>query len=296
MRPCVIFNPAAKGNKAWKFRAELNQLAVQAAFKPTATTGDARRLAAEAVRDGFDPVVTAGGDGTLNEVLNGIGDVPDGFERVRLGVIPLGTVNVFARELGIPLQPVRAWEILNCGQETRVDLPWLETVRKGKTERQYFAQLAGAGLDARAIELVDWNMKKKVGGLAYVLAGLRALREPKTRIRAEADGNRIEGELVLIGNGRRYGGEFQLFPEADMRDGLIDVCAFPRVTWLTLVRCSFPLLVSHRLPTGVVQRLQSNTIRLTAEGPVPAEVDGELAGVLPATLGVDPMRLRVVVP
>ena len=89
----------------------------QCAFKATAAPGDARRLAAEAVRDGFESIVAAGGDGTVNEVLNGIGDAPDGFARARLGVLPLGTVNVFARELKIPLRLERAWEVLQRGRE-----------------------------------------------------------------------------------------------------------------------------------------------------------------------------------
>ena len=122
-------------------------------------------------------IVAAGGDGTVNEVLNGLGDAPDGFARARLGVLPLGTVNVFARELEIPLRIERAWEILQRGRETRIDLPRVEFSANGVRQKRYFVQLAGAGLDARAIELVDWSHKKKAGPLAYVIAGLKALRE-----------------------------------------------------------------------------------------------------------------------
>ena len=182
VRICVIFNPAARGNKARHFRHHLDDIGAQSAFKATAAPGDARRLAAEAVGEGFDLIVAAGGDGTVNEVLNGIGDAPDGFARARLGVLPLGTVNVFARELKIPLRLERAWEILRRGREMKIDLPRAEFSANGKTERRYFVQLAGAGLDARAIELVDWQHKKKVGPLAYVVAGLKALREKKPQI------------------------------------------------------------------------------------------------------------------
>src|SRR5580692_8939555 len=99
LRICVIFNPAARGNKARRFRRHLDEMAQQSVFKATTAPGDAQKYAATAVTDGFDVIVAAGGDGTVNEVLNGIGEVPDGFARVRLGVLPLGTVNVFAREL-----------------------------------------------------------------------------------------------------------------------------------------------------------------------------------------------------
>src|SRR5882672_2238462 len=98
---CVIFNPTARGDKAKRFRQQLDSIAKQAKLKQTTAAGDARRLAAEAVKEGFDTIVAAGGDGTLNEVLNGIGDAPKGFEGARLGLLPLGTVNVFARELKI---------------------------------------------------------------------------------------------------------------------------------------------------------------------------------------------------
>lgn len=296
MGSCVIFNPAAKGEKARRFRAELDRIAAKSVFKLTAAAGDARRLAAEAVGEGHGTVVAAGGDGTLNEVLNGIGDVPEGFKRSRLGLIPLGTVNVFARELGIPLNPRGAWEVIESGRETQLDLPWMERIREGAPARHYFVQLAGAGLDARAIELVHWETKKRMGPLAYVFAGLRALSERPVSVVANAKGVSASGELVLIGNGRLYGGNFRLFQEADLRDGILDVCVFPRVGWLTLLRCSVPLMLAGRVPAGVVRRLRGERVRLESAAHVPVEVDGELAGHLPVTFGVDPLELRVMVP
>jgi diacylglycerol kinase (ATP) len=181
VRICVIFNPVARGNKARRFRRRLEAIGAQCALKATTAPGDARRLAAEAVQEGFELVVAAGGDGTVNEVLNGLGDVPDGFARTRLGVLPLGTVNVFARELGLPLRIERAWEVLQRGRETRIDLPCVEFAANGVRRRQYFAQLAGAGMDARAIELVDWGHKKKIGPVAYFIAGLKAMRNPSLK-------------------------------------------------------------------------------------------------------------------
>lgn len=89
MRICVIFNPVARGEKARRFRRHLDEIGSQSSLKLTTGPGDARRLAAEAVGEGFEIVAAAGGDGTVNEVLNGIGDVPGGFERSRLGVLPL---------------------------------------------------------------------------------------------------------------------------------------------------------------------------------------------------------------
>jgi hypothetical protein len=126
VRTCVIFNPAARGEKARHFRRHLDKIASRGALKVTAIPGDARRLAGEAVAEGFELIVAAGGDGTVNEVLNGIGDTRDGFARARLGVLPLGTINVFAREIGLPLRIEQAWETLLRGRETRLDLPCAE--------------------------------------------------------------------------------------------------------------------------------------------------------------------------
>ena len=296
MRACVIFNPAAKGQKAEKFRRCLDEIAKEASLKRTAAPRDARRLAAQAVADGFDTIIAAGGDGTLNEVLNGIGDVSDGFDRVRLGVLPLGTVNVFARELRIPTHPEKAWQILRLGRERRIDLPYFVNGSATARERIYFAQLAGAGLDSRAIELVDWPLKKKIGPLAYVVAGLKALCECQAQITV-SDGNRsVTGELVLVGNGCKYGGDFCVFPEAGLSNGQIDLCLFPKVSWFVLLRCGASLLFTNQLPKSAVTRLRGTAFNFTGQPAIRFEVDGELAGNLPTQLNIQPAGLRVLVP
>jgi diacylglycerol kinase (ATP) len=296
VRTCVIFNPTARGEKARRFRHHLDAIGAQSTLKHTTAIGDARRLAAEAIREGFEIVVAAGGDGTLNEVLNGFSDVPDGFERARLGVLPLGTVNVFARELAIPTKLDAAWAAIGQGRETRIDLPTVDYHANGTRERRCFAQLAGAGLDARAIELVQWQLKKKIGPLAYVVAGLKALMGAQSKITAAGGGHSVTGELVLIGNGRLYGGEYRVFPQADLRDGRLEVCVFPRVTWLTLFRCGPSLLLRGTLPASVPQIFQAESLTLSSPSPTPLEADGELLGHLPATLSLQRSRLRVIVP
>jgi diacylglycerol kinase (ATP) len=296
VRVCVIFNPAARGEKARRFRRHLDKVGAQSTLKLTSGPGDARRLAAEAVAEGFQTVVAAGGDGTVNEVLNGLGDSPSGFEQVRLGVLPLGTVNVFARELAIPPKLERAWAVIQQGRETHIDLPKVEYSGNGSQKSLYFAQLAGAGLDARAIELVRWELKKKVGPLAYVFAGLQALLDAPLNITAAGAQHKIIGGLVLIGNGRLYGGPFRIFPKADLRDGLLDVCVFPRLSWFTLARCGPPLLLRGQLPASATESFQANSLTLSSLAPTPFEADGELVGQLPARFSLERGRLRVIVP
>ena len=296
VRICVIFNPAARGNKARRFCRFFNELSKQCALKATAAPGDARRLAQAAVATGYDVVAAAGGDGTVNEVLNGIGDEPDGFQRARLGVLPLGTVNVFARELEIPLRLERAWSVLKRAREARIDLGRVEYFEDGKPRQRCFMQLAGAGLDARAIELVSWKLKKSVGPLAYVVAGLQALAEKQPRITASTGGKIITGELVLLGNGRFYGGPFDIFPGADLGDGLLDACVFPGANMPALLRLVPGFLLRRKLSEHRVRRLRAERIGLASETPAAFELDGEWVGNLPATFSVERNKLRVVVP
>src|SRR5213594_1760111 len=123
MKIAIIFNPSARGEKAAKFRDHLEGLSKECVLKPTFSAGGGRSLATEAVREGCEVIVAAGGDGTVNEVLNGIGDEPDGFARVRFGVLPLGTINVFARELRMPTRFDAAWAVIRQARESRIDLP-----------------------------------------------------------------------------------------------------------------------------------------------------------------------------
>jgi diacylglycerol kinase (ATP) len=296
VRICVIFNPAARGNKARHFRRYFNELSQQCALKATTAPGDARRFAQAAVATGYDAVVAAGGDGTVNEVLNGIGDEPDGFQRTRLGVLPLGTVNVFARELKIPLRLERAWQVLRRGREMKIDLARADFLEDGKPQQRYFMQLAGAGLDARAIELVSWKLKKNAGPLAYVVAGLQALAEKQPRLTICADGKKLEGELALFGNGRFYGGSLAIFPAAEMGDGRLDACVFPRVNLPALLRLAPGMVFRRQLPEKQVGRLCAEKIELTSDAPAAFELDGEWAGHLPATFSIERQKLRVIVP
>lgn len=296
MRICVIFNPTAKGEKAKQFRQHLEIIGAECALKQTVAAGGARPLAAQAVKEGFETIVAAGGDGTLNEVINGMGDVPDGFERARLGVLPLGTVNVFAKELGLPMGLKQSFQVLRDGKEMKIDLPQVECLVKGRPERRYFAQLAGAGLDARAIELVDWDLKKKLGPLAYVWAGMAALRATASQITATNGTESATGELVLVGNGRFYGGRYRLFPKADLRDGLLEVCVFHKANWITLVRCAGLFFAGAELPAGVAKCFRAETLSLGSPSPTPMEVDGENIGHLPATFSIQQKKLRVVAP
>jgi diacylglycerol kinase (ATP) len=293
---CVIFNPTARGEKALRFRAHLNSLSHQCTLKPTVAVGSGRLLAAEAVREGFETIVAAGGDGTLNEVLNGICDEPKGRSAARLGVLPLGTVNVFAKELNLPSRFKEAWEIICAAKETTIDLPLAEFTLNGLPQKRHFAQMAGAGWDSRAVELVDWNLKKQMGGLAYVYAGLKALRGRMPQIVVSQGDQTVTGELVLIGNGRFYGGRYKVFPLADLRDSLLEVSIVPKVNIPGILRSGWGLLTNQLYSTGGVRHFKVKTLSLHSADLVPFHVEGENVGHLPVKFSIEPKALRVIVP
>ncbi len=291
----VIFNPTARGDKARHLRRQLDELGRHARLEPTRHAGHARELAAGLVRSGCETVVAAGGDGTVNEVLNGLADA-DGLGNARLAVLPLGTVNVFAKELGLPTRFDAAWDLIRQGAERRIDLPMAEFGPAGARQVRAFAQMAGAGLDSRAIALVSWELKKKVGPLAYVWACLHALRGPRPRVTVSVGGERVTGALVTVGNGRFLGGRYPVFPRARLDDGVLDVAVLPRVTWFTLVRIVPSLLRDDFARCRDVVHLQGDRISLTSPDPMPLHLEGDNVGELPADLSLRPKALRVVVP
>ena len=285
----VIFNPAARGEKSRRVRRFLETKAGSSiTLAPTHGSGDATRLAARAVTQGYTVIVAAGGDGTINEVVNGIGT-----SDVALAVLPLGTVNVFAQELDIPRQVDAAWSVIEEGRTRRIDLARADA--NGST--RYFIQLAGVGFDARAVRAASWELKKKIGPLSYVWAGLKTLSTKHVRVEVSANGDGpVSGVAVLVGNGRFYGGRFALFPRAQMDDGLLDVCVFETCGFLDVLRYGHGILRGAHIDLGGVKYFQSERLVCSAPSATPFELDGEDAGDAPVTFSVVPGALRVVVP
>jgi diacylglycerol kinase (ATP) len=295
VQTCLIFNPSARGQRAEAFCTQLSLLYPKCVVRRTGAQGQARLLAAQAVREGFATVIAAGGDGTANEVVNGIADVPSGLASVRLGIVPLGTVNVFARELGLPRDWAGAARTLAAGREMAVDLGCAELMSDGRSTCRHFLQLAGAGLDARAVQLVSWELKKKTGPLAYLAAGCKALLEDQPLITVEG-ADQKDGELVLLGNGRYYGGSFEVFPQASLRDGLLDVCVLPKVNAWSGLRALLGMATGRVLRFLSSRHFRSSAMTLRSSSRVGLQLDGEYAGELPVKFSVLPRALRVIVP
>ena len=281
----VILNPAARSDKASRLRERIATLSGGAPMRLTSEAGDARRIAAEAVREGFEVVIAAGGDGTLNEVVNGLGGAP-----VRLGILPVGTMNVFATELGIPQGNLeRAWNVIEHGKVVEVDLP--------QANDTHFIQLAGVGLDAEVVRKTTADSKRALGPLSYLLTLVQVAAHKPSRVMLEAEGGRIrEGSFALIGNGRLYGGPFPVFQRASLFDGLLDVLVFQNQSHWDVVRYFQAIAFGTHPQLPDVEYFQTSTLRVTSSGDVPLELDGEVAGMLPCLFSVSSQKLRVLAP
>jgi YegS/Rv2252/BmrU family lipid kinase len=281
----VILNPAARSDKASRLRERIAALSGGASMRLTSEAGDARDIAAEAVREGFEVVIAAGGDGTLNEVVNGIGG-----SSVRLGILPVGTMNVFATELGIPQGNLeRAWNVIEHGKVVEVDLP--------QANDTHFIQLAGVGLDAEVVRKTTADSKRALGPLSYLLTLVQVAAHKPSRVMLEAEGGRIsEGSFALIGNGRLYGGPFPVFQRASLFDGLLDVLVFQNQSHWDVVRYFQAIAFGTHPQLPDVEYFQTSTLRVTSSGDVPVELDGEVAGMLPCLFSVSSQKLRVLAP
>jgi diacylglycerol kinase (ATP) len=281
----IILNPEAQSGRARTLWGQLKKIAPGAEIRCTRKPGDAMRWAAKAVVAGVGCVVAAGGDGTVHEVVNGLRG-----SNVPLGIIPLGTMNVFAMELGIPVNDLEgAWRVVASGQVRMVDLPLA-----GSTA---FVQLAGAGLDAEVVAATTPEFKKALGPLSYVFSLVHvAARQPPELLVAAEDRGEFSCRFVLVGNGRFYGGPLLLFRDAKLDDGLLDVVLFRNQSHWDIVRYFQAILFGTHTELSDVEYFQTRSLNVSSRVSVPYELDGELAGKLPVEFTVDHGGLPVLAP
>ena len=281
----VILNPAARSEKAKRWRARVESVARGCIICATSRAGEAEALARHAAEEGFEKIVAAGGDGTINEVVNGLAG-----SNAALGLLPIGTMNVFATELGLPAHDLQlCWNIIQ-GEHTRlVDLP--------SANGKYFVQLAGVGLDAQVVKETSLTLKRSFGPLSYLISAAQiAAREPP-RLFLESENSPIdEGSFVLVGNGRLYGGPFPFFKHAAIDDGLFDVIAFKRLGYLEIIKYLQDVVFSSEIRVPEIEYFQTRRLRVESQQSVPVELDGEVVGNCPVEFDVQERSLRVLVP
>jgi diacylglycerol kinase (ATP) len=281
----VILNPAAHSERANRWRARVESLARGCAVRATARRGEAEALARHAVAEGFTKIVAAGGDGTINEVVNGLAG-----STATLGLLPIGTVNVFAMELGLPSHNLGlCWNIIQGDHIRLVDLP--------SANAKYFVQLAGVGLDAQVVKETSLALKRNFGPLSYLIAAAQIAARRPPRLFIESENTSIEeGSFVLIGNGRRYGGPFPFFKQAVIDDGLLDVVVFKQLGYLEIIKYLQDVFFSSEIRLPEVEYFQTRRLRVSSDQDVPVELDGELVGNCPVEFQLCESRLRVLAP
>jgi diacylglycerol kinase (ATP) len=267
----------------------LRGLGYEVEERETTGVGDATRLAREAVEQDFDLVCAIGGDGTVNEIINGLAGT-----EVPLAIVPTGTVNVLAMELGIPLDPPDAVKLLADREGT---VSWIDL---GLAGDRYFALMAGVGMDAAVVASLNPIMKNVFKEAAFAVQGFaNYLTKEEPLIRVTTAERTVEGYFAVFGNSSNYGGGFGITPLADMRDGVLDVCVLKDKSFLSTVWYWTAALINAHINHPKVEyfRTEAAEIVTVDDGKeVLVQTDGEMAGRLPLTCRVAPHALRVVVP
>ena len=283
----VVFNPAAGARRRQRLMQVIKALErepVRLTIRETTGPGDATRYAAEADPREVDVVVAAGGDGTVNEVINGLAR-----SGLPLGLLPLGTANVLAHEIGQALDPRAIAATLARGEPRPIAL--------GCANGRRFILMAGAGFDAHVVNEVSVALKRRLGKGAYVLASLdQLIRFRFRRYRVRINGDTYEAASVIVANGRHYAGRYLCAPRAALAVPSLEVCLFERGGRLPAIGYALALLAG-RLPTLRTFRVISAD-RVEIEGVVgePLQGDGDIIGRLNVVIDVIPEALRLIFP
>jgi YegS/Rv2252/BmrU family lipid kinase len=281
----VILNPAARSERARRWHERVETITRGAVICATSRCGEAETIARRAAAEGFETIVAAGGDGTINEVVNGMAGT-----NAALGLLPMGTMNVFALELGIPSSNLGlCWDIIQKQNSRLIDMP--------RANDKHFVQLAGVGLDAQVVKETSRAFKRSFGPLSYLFSAAQiAARRPPRLLIESANAITEEGSFVLVGNGRLYGGPFPFFKNAVIDDGLLDVVIFKQLGYLEIIKYLQNVVFSSAIRLPEVEYFQTERLRVTTDEDVPVEIDGELIGECPVEFQIQKQKLRVLVP
>jgi len=275
----------------------LSTTGMQVDLAETTGPGHAVEIAQQAVRDGRQLVIACGGDGTLNEVVNGLANFSNGH-RVPLALLPGGTANVLAKELDLPLDIPRAAKRLVHGEIREVALG-LATPLEQPERKRYFLTVAGAGPDGMIVYSVDLGLKARVGILAYWWQGAReVLRYTFPRFRVKAGDRQLDVTLVVVGRTKNYGGPFKITDQADLFEEQFEVMALTTQSGLRYLSYLPTLWMGNLRKEQDVHfwKAESLVCEPLESNPVYAQVDGEPLARLPIEFSIVPKALRLLVP
>lgn len=245
----------------------------------TQYAGHGRELAKDAVSRGVNVVIAVGGDGTVNEIINGLAG-----SQTALGIIPAGTANVLSGELGLPGDIGRACNIIAEGNTRTIDLPYVN--------ERYFSMMAGIGFDAHVVRLVDRRLKGRWGVFSYLIVTLCELPFYKFEsIEVITDaGERLRGCYMFVQNAQSYGSGFSASPGSKFDDGLMELIVFPGRSLITVIQ----YLLSASKDRFNVEKRGVRSLQISTSHDI--QIDGDFFGKGPANFGIKPAALNVLVP
>ena len=286
-RLAVLVNPnAGRGRKRYldkivdAFEAEGAAVTVHV----SEGAGEAGRRAAEMDGGAVDAVVAAGGDGTINEVANGLAA---NASPPALAVIPFGTANVFARNLRLPRAPAALARLIAHGPAT--------AFRPGSVNGRLFVAMAGIGFDARVVAGVDTGLKRRVGKAAYVWQALAEMaRNRERQLRVLCEGEELHAAGIVAARGPHYGGGFVMAPEARLTRPAFELCCAAGGGTLDIARQGLALGLGrfHRLPGMTLRR--TATVEIDGPSDEPVQADGDPVGHLPARIAIAETAIQMI--
>ena len=292
MKPILILNPAAGRAKSAAVEESLNRAfrkhGIPCEIAVAAKAGDGYALAGKAADEGYDPIIAGGGDGTVNGVINGLVGTD-----ATLGIIPIGSVNVLARELGIPLDFRKAIQTIADGVVKKIDL--------GCANGRYFTLMAGFGFDAEVVANVVQPLKDMIGSSAYVLEGLETLaRYRATNVVLEMPEGTYSTKafLVMVANVSTYTYNLKITPHAAPDDGLLDVCVFerPLADKIGFMRQMAEVFIHRHLYHRAVRYFRTSKVTVRSDPEVMVQLDGDAFAATPVHASIAPSSLPVIVP
>ncbi|MGY3316675.1 diacylglycerol kinase (ATP) [Peribacillus simplex] len=277
-RARLIYNPTS-GREAIKkslpgVLAKLEEAGYETSAHATTGAGDATKAAKIAIERGYDIVIAAGGDGTIYEVVNGLATAE---KRPKLGIIPTGTTNDFARALHLPKSIEGAAEIIAGGHTMPIDI--------GKMNDRYFINIAGGGRLTELTYDVPIKLKTMLGQLAYYIKGIEMLPSIKpTEVSIEYDGKLFEGEIMLflVANTNSVGGFEKLAPDASLNDGMFTLLILKKANLADIVRVATLAMRGEHIHDKNVIYEKANRIKVQAKKDMMLNLDGEFGGMAPA--------------
>jgi YegS/Rv2252/BmrU family lipid kinase len=287
LRLLVIRNPAAGQRRARHYAKALRMLekaGCRVTVAETKERGDAVKFAREADESAYDAVVAAGGDGTINESVNGLAG-----RSLPLGIIPLGTSNVLAHEIGVGSDIAHAVEAILHGRP--------QAVAAADAGGHLCCLMVSAGYDARAITRVRPFLKRLTGEGAYYIAGLGELLAGSARLfSVEADGERYRAAAVIAMNGRLYGGKFVCAPDADMRKPQLHVVLLNRTGRWNVLRYGMALVTNRLYRLADVRIVPALRLRILGPAGEPLQSDGDLIGETPIDITIRENAVEILYP